>query len=61
MKYMITNTIQYTEILLIEADSEQEARDLSIESNGWEPNFDEEVYDSEVDEMSDEDWDDIKS
>ena len=59
MKYLITNTIQYTETVLIEADNEDEARDKSYNIEG-ERYHDDELYDSEIEELTDEQWEDLQ-
>ena len=55
MKYRVTKTYKYTENILIEADSESEAREAALDICG-DKNFDEELDDIEVDEISDEDF-----
>ena len=59
MKYLITNTIQYTETILVEADNEDEARDKSYDIEG-EKNHDDEVHDFEIEELTDEQWEDFQ-
>ena len=60
MKYLITNTIQYTEYVYIEAEDEQSARDEAMSSDVWEKNFDEEIYETEIDEVSGEEWEEMQ-
>ena len=55
MKYRVTKTYKYTENVLVEADSESDARKQAMDIAG-DKNFDEELEDIEADEISDEDF-----
>ena len=47
MKYTVTKIYQYTETVVIEADSESEAKDLAANTEG-ERNYDDHLYDCVV-------------
>ena len=63
MKFRITNTVQYSEYIYIEADDEQSARDEACGSSDWIKEFNEEIYDTEVEDLSDlsdEEWEEAQ-